>query len=86
MSPGESRARVCGWVSPAGQVSLPVFVGWGDTAFYATRSSIISKQRLFIERARANGLNIDQRVLSTMDWGSSSDIEDYDEHDDVDAS
>jgi len=73
-------------VPSAGQVSLSVIVGWGDTAFYATRSSIVSKQRLFIERARDNGLNIDQRVLSTMDWGSSSDIEDDDEHDDVHAS
>jgi len=37
-----------------------------------------------MERARANGLNIDQRVLNTMDWGSSSDGEDGDKHDDVD--
>ena len=39
MSPGESRARVCGWVPSAGQVSLSVPVGWGDTAFYATEGS-----------------------------------------------
>jgi len=38
VSPGESRARVCGWVPSAGQVSLSVPVGWGDTTFYATRS------------------------------------------------
>jgi len=37
VSPGESRARVCGWVPSAGQVSLSVSVGWGDTTFYATR-------------------------------------------------
>ena len=37
MSPGESRARVRGWVPSAGQVSLSVYVGWGDTAFDATR-------------------------------------------------
>ena len=36
VSPGESRARVCGWVPSAGQVSLSVSVGWGDTTFYAT--------------------------------------------------
>jgi len=39
MSPGESRARVCGWVPSAGHVSLFVSVGWGDTAFYATPST-----------------------------------------------
>ena len=54
------------------------------TASNRGRSSIVSKQRLFMERARANGLNIDQRVLNTMDWGSSSDGEDGDKHDDVD--
>jgi len=54
------------------------------TASNRGRSSIVSKQRLFIERTRANGLNIDQRVLNTTDWGSSSDGEDGDEHDDVD--
>ena len=54
------------------------------TASNRGRSSIVSKQRLFMERAHANGLNIDQRVLNTMDWGSSSDGEDGDEHDDVD--
>ena len=36
VSPGKSRARVCGWVPSAGQVSLSVSVSWGDTAFYAT--------------------------------------------------
>ena len=36
MSPGESRARVCGRVPSAGQVSLSVSVGWGDKAGYAT--------------------------------------------------
>ena len=36
VSLGESRARVCGWVPSAGQVSLSASVGWGDTAFYAT--------------------------------------------------
>jgi len=36
VSPGESRARVRGWVPSAKQVSLSVFVGLGDTAFYAT--------------------------------------------------
>ena len=36
VSPGESRARVCGWVPSAGQVSLSVSVGWGDTTFHAT--------------------------------------------------
>jgi len=54
------------------------------TASNRGRSSIVFKQRLLKERARANGLNVDQRVLNTMDWGSSSDGEDGDEHDDVD--
>ena len=50
MSPGESRARVCGWVPSAGQVSLSVSVGWGDTAFYATR--LRSRQRPRRRRTR----------------------------------
>ena len=40
VSPGESRARVCGWVPSAGQVSLSVSVGWGDTTFYATMTAL----------------------------------------------
>ena len=40
MPPGESRVRVCGWVPSAGQVSLSVSVGCGDTAFYATRLAV----------------------------------------------
>ena len=54
------------------------------TASDRALSSVASKQRLFMERARIDGLNIDQRVLNTMDWGSSSDGEDGDEDDDVD--
>jgi len=52
------------------------------TASHRGRSSIVVKQRLLMERVRANGLKIDQRDLNTMDWGSSSDGEDGDEHDD----
>jgi len=62
---------------------LPPFL---RTASNRGRSSIVSNQRLLMEKERANGLNIDQRVLSTMEWGSSRDGEDDDEHDDVDAS
>ena len=29
---------MCGWVPSAGQVSLSVSVGWGDTTFHATMS------------------------------------------------
>jgi len=36
VSPGVSRARVCGRVPSAGQVSLSVSGGWGDTACYMT--------------------------------------------------
>jgi len=31
---------VCGWVPSAGQVSLSVSVGWGDTTFHATAGSL----------------------------------------------
>jgi len=41
VSPGESRARVCGWVPSAGQVSLSVSVGWGDTTFHATAAKTL---------------------------------------------
>ena len=47
MSPGESRASVCGWVPSAGQVSLSVSVGWGDTTFHATRSTAVDGYRRF---------------------------------------
>jgi len=45
VSPGESRARVCGWVLSAGQVSLSDTVGRGDTAFYAT--ILVEQQGIF---------------------------------------
>jgi len=44
VSLGESRARVCGWVPSAGQVSLSVSVGWGETEFYATATNISGMQ------------------------------------------
>ena len=43
MSPGQSRARVCGWVPSAGQVSPSASVGWGDTAFYTTGTPKLSR-------------------------------------------
>ena len=35
---------MCGWVPSAGQVSLFVSVGWGDTTFYATLDGVAIEQ------------------------------------------
>ena len=59
VSPGESRARVCGWVPSAGQVSLSVSVGWGDTTFYATVAPLD-----FVTPERVRSLSVERMVGS----------------------
>jgi len=69
VSPGESRARVCGWVPSAGQVSLSVSVGWGDTTFHATTSlpltMVLLRQRAekISSRLRETGFYASKRFM-----------------------
>jgi len=37
------------------------------------RSTHAAKKQLFLDRARANGMSIDECIVNGMDWGSSSD-------------
>jgi len=37
------------------------------------RSTHVAKKQLFLDRARANGMSIDECIVNGMDWGSSSD-------------